>query len=74
MAVVSPEERSAAAGIAGVARTTGAAIGPLFVGFMFARPAMINLPFFVAGALKIAYDLLLYRAFAAIQPPEEAQP
>jgi MFS family permease len=73
MAVVSPEERSAAAGIAGVARTTGAAMGPLFVGFMFARPALINLPFFIAGALKIAYDLLLYRAFVAVQPPEEAQ-
>src|SRR5262245_46335866 len=71
MAVVSPEERSAAAGIAGVARTIGAAIGPLFVGFMFARPALINLPFFIAGTLKIAYDLLLYREFVTLQPPEE---
>lgn len=71
MAVVSPEERSAAAGITGVARTTGAAISPLFVGFFFARPSLINLPFFVAGTLKIAYDLLLYRAFVAVQPPEE---
>src|SRR4029077_3383804 len=60
MAVVSPEERSAAAGITGVARTIGAAISPLFVGFMFARPALINLPFFIAGTLKIAYDLALY--------------
>jgi MFS family permease len=73
MAVVSPEERSAAAGIAGVARTIGAAISPLFVGFMFARPALINLPFFIAGTLKIAYDLLLYRAFVAVKPPEERQ-
>jgi MFS family permease len=73
MAVVSPEERSAAAGITGVARTTGAAISPLFVGFMFARPALINLPFFIAGTLKIAYDLLLYRQFVAVQPPEETQ-
>jgi MFS family permease len=73
MAVVSPEERSAAAGITGVARTIGAAISPLFVGFMFARPALINLPFFIAGTLKIAYDLLLYREFVAVQPPEERQ-
>ena len=36
MAVVSPEERSAAAGITGVARTTGAAISPLFAGLLFA--------------------------------------
>jgi len=73
MAVVSPDERSAAAGITGVARTAGAAISPLFVGFMFARPALINLPFFIAGILKITYDLLLYRAFVAVQPPEETK-
>jgi MFS family permease len=73
MAVVSPEERSAAAGITGVARTTGAAISPLFVGFMFARPALINLPFFIAGTLKIVYDLALYKAFVAVRPPEEIQ-
>jgi len=71
MAVVSAEERSAAAGITGVARTTGAAISPLFVGFLFARPALINVPFFVAGTLKIIYDLLLYRAFISLPPPEE---
>jgi MFS family permease len=71
MAVVSKEERSAAAGITGVARTTGAAISPLFVGFMFARPSWINVPFFIAGTLKILYDLLLYKEFVAIQPPEE---
>jgi MFS family permease len=73
MAVVATEERSAAAGITGVARTIGAAISPLFVGFMFARPALINLPFFIAGTLKIAYDLLLYKEFVAVQPPEEAR-
>lgn len=71
MAVVRAEERSAAAGITGVARTTGAAISPLFVGFMFARPSWINVPFFIAGTLKILYDLLLYKAFATILPPEE---
>ena len=54
-----------------VARTIGSAISPLFVGFMFARPALINLPFFIAGTLKIVYDLLLYRAFNALRPPEE---
>ena len=56
---------SAAAGIAGVARTTGAAISPFFVGLMFARPSLINVPFFIAGSVKIVYDLLLYRLFAA---------
>src|SRR5206468_9121766 len=46
MAVVAPAERAAAAGVAGAARTTGAAISPLLVGAMFARPALVNLPFF----------------------------
>jgi len=73
MAVVSPEERSAAAGIAGVARTVGAAISPICVGFLFARHTLINLPFFIAGTLKITYDVLLYRAFVSVQPPEEIQ-
>jgi len=68
---VTKEERSAAAGITGVARTTGAAISHLFVGLMFARPAWINVPFFIAGSLKILYDLLLYKEFVAVRPPEE---
>ena len=66
MAVVAPEERAAASGITGVARTTGAALSPLFAGLLFGQPALINVPFYVAGALKIAYDLLLFRAFRAV--------
>jgi uncharacterized membrane-anchored protein YitT (DUF2179 family) len=71
MAVVRPHERSAAGGVTGVARTIGAAISPVLVGFCFARPALVNVPFFVAGTLKIAYDLILYVAFRATRPPEE---
>ena len=73
MAVVSAEERSAAAGITGVARTTGAAISPLFVGFLFARPRLISVPFFLAGSLKIIYDILLYKEFVGLRPPDEAR-
>jgi MFS family permease len=71
MAVVPAEERSAAGGFTGIARTTGAALSPLFVGFMFARSSWINVPFFLAGALKILYDLLLYKEFVSIPPVEE---
>jgi MFS family permease len=71
MAVVPPEERSAAGGFTVVARTTGAAVSPLLAGFMFARPSWINMPFFIAGGLKILYDLLLYKQFVTVQPPEE---
>src|SRR5207237_1310803 len=73
MAVVDPDERSAAAGITGVARTIGASISPVFAGMMFAQPVLISLPFFIGGTLKIVYDLLLYRGFVANPPPEEAE-
>jgi len=73
MAVVTPEERSAAAGTTGVARTTGAAISPLFVGFLFSHPKLIDVPFYIAGTLKIVYDLALYKAFVGTKPPEERQ-
>lgn len=72
MAVVEPRERSAAGGFTGVARTTGAAISPLLTGFLFARPALINLPFYIAGTLKVVYDLLVYFSFRQVRPPEEA--
>ncbi len=34
---------------------------------MFARPETVDWPFFIAGTMKIGYDLLLYRQFAAIR-------
>jgi MFS family permease len=71
MAVVPPEERSAAAGITGVARTTGAAISPLLAGLFLASPTTFDWPFYLAGGLKIVYDLLLYRSFVKAPPPEE---
>ena len=30
---------------------------------------MLNAPFFLAGGLKIVYDVLLYRSFRASQAP-----
>ena len=71
MAVVDPDERSAAAGITGIARTTGASLSPIFTGPLLAHAALINVPFFLSGGLKIVYDLLLYRSFKSIKPPEE---
>ena len=49
MAVVPPDERAAAAGVTGVARTTGAALSPLFAGLLFAHPSLMNVPFYIAG-------------------------
>ena len=73
MAVVNPDERSAAAGITGIARTTGASLAPVFTGPLLAHAALLSVPFFLSGGLKIVYDLLLYRSFRAIKPPEEKE-
>ena len=74
MAVVEPDERSAAAGVTGVARTTGAAISPSLSSVMMASAGYAALPFFLAGGLKILYDLLLYRDFRTVRAPEERRP
>jgi MFS family permease len=73
MAVVTPAERAAAGGITGVARTVGAALSPVLVGLMLPRPSLISLPFFLAGALKIIYDLVLYQQFVSARAPEEVR-
>jgi MFS family permease len=71
MAVVDPDERSAAAGVTGIARTVGAALAPIVAGPLYAVPALAGLPFVVSGALKILYDLALWRSFRSVKPPEE---
>ena len=63
MAVVEPDERAAAAGVTGIARTVGAAIAPLAAGPLYASAALGGVPFVVAGGLKVVYDVLLWRAF-----------
>jgi MFS family permease len=70
MAVVSAGERTATAGITNVARSIGTALSPTLSGLAFSVAAF-SAPFFVAGALKIAYDLTIYRAFKDVRPPEE---
>lgn len=72
MAVVSPDERSAASGVTAIARSVGAAVSPSLTGIFFSIPALFNVPLFLAGGLKIIYDLLLYREFRAVKPPEES--
>lgn len=63
MAVVAPDERSAASGITTVARSVGAAVSPLLGGLLMASPLLFSVPFFVAGGLKILYDMMLYKMF-----------
>jgi MFS family permease len=63
MAVVAPDERSAASGVTTIARSVGAAASPFLAGIFLASPALLSAPFLIAGGLKIVYDLLLYRNF-----------
>lgn len=64
MAVVEPDERSAAAGITGIARSLGVATSPLVAAPLFAATALMSLPFVISGGLKIVYDVVLYRLFS----------
>lgn len=71
MAVVDPDERSAAAGITAIARSVGASLSPSLAGLMLGVPAFLSFPFFLCGGLKIIYDLALWREFRRVKPPEE---
>lgn len=71
MAVVDPDERSAAAGVTSIARTASSAIAPTLTGILF-QFSLFSAPFFIAGVLKIIYDLLLYQSFITVKPPEES--
>lgn len=73
MAIVSPDERSAAAGVTATARTVGASLAPVCAGLLMSSPALMSGPFFVAGGLKIVYDLLLLAGFRGVKPPEEQE-
>jgi MFS family permease len=72
MAVVDADERTATAGITNVARTTASAVSPTIAGIAFGAAAL-GAPFFVAAALKILYDGLIYFTFRNVHPPEEAE-
>jgi MFS family permease len=71
MAVVDPDERSAAAGFTSIARSVGAMLSPALAGVFLGVPGLISMPFFLCGGIKIVYDLSLWRAFSTVKPPEE---
>jgi MFS family permease len=71
MAVVPADERSAASGITNTARSLGAMASPVLGGLLMGVPALMAAPFLLSGAIKIVYDLLLFRRFRAVKPPEE---
>lgn len=72
MAVVDPDERTATAGITNIARGSVSDRSPMLSGVAFSLAAL-GLPFYLAGGLKIVYDLLIYKTFRHVRPPEEAR-
>ncbi len=74
MAVVDPAERSAASGVTSIARSIGASLSPVLAGSLLASPMLLGAPFFLAGGLKIIYDLSLFQRFSRLKPPEETNP
>jgi MFS family permease len=72
MAVVEPEERSAAAGVTNIARSIGAALAPSLTGVFLGVASLLGAPFILAGSLKLVYDVTLWRQFHALKPPEES--
>jgi MFS family permease len=70
MAVVTPQERPAAASVTAVPRSLASAISPAISGVLLTT-AFVGLPLVLCGALKIVYDLALLWSFRHIRPPEE---
>ncbi len=70
MAVVTPDERTAAASITAVPRSLASAVSPTISGAMLSA-SFLALPLLCCGVLKIVYDLSLLYAFRHIKPPEE---
>lgn len=73
MALVDPEERTAAASVTSLARSLGSATSPVFSGLLLQGSLLVlGLPFILAGALKAAYDLTLWSIFRHVRLKEEA--
>jgi MFS family permease len=70
MAVVTPPERAAAAGITNVPRSLAAALSPALAGALF-TVFVFPWPLLIGGGLKVAYDVLLLNQFRHVKPPEE---
>ena len=70
MAVVKPAERTFASGVTNVTRNAAWAVGPSVAGVVMQHVALAG-PLIIGGGLKIVYDVLLYRAFRHVRPPEE---
>ena len=70
MAIVTPAERAAAAGMTNVPRSLASALSPALSGYLFSV-YVFAWPLVIGGSLKVLYDLLLLWRFQKVKPPEE---
>jgi MFS family permease len=70
MAVVTAEERPAAASITNVPRSLASAISPAMGGALL-NATTFGWPLLIGGALKVIYDVALLFMFRNVKPPEE---
>lgn len=73
MAIVTPAERAAAAGVTNVPRSLASAFSPALSGLIFSL-SPFAWPLVIGGSLKTLYDLLLLWRFQKVRPPEELDP
>jgi predicted MFS family arabinose efflux permease len=69
-AVVDVSERTFASGVTNLVRNVFWAVGSSLAGLVMQSIAF-SAPLLMGGGLKISYDLILYRSFRTVRPPEE---
>jgi MFS family permease len=72
MAVVTPEERPAAASLTAVPKTFAWAAGSMISGYLLTL-STFGWPLVIGGLIKGVYDILLLIKFHKVRPPEEAE-
>ena len=70
MALVPPEERTAAASCTTVARSVAVSVSPLVSGFMLGGPLIVfGLPILLASCIGVGYDATMWKVFRHVPSP-----
>ncbi len=70
VAVVDEQDRTRAVGVTNLTRSLAWAVAPVVSGSLMSSLS-VSAPLVIGAGMKMAYDLLLYRAFRHLKPPEE---